>query len=353
MELHAAVDKHLKGRIPLSAKRALRGRLLLYTFRGPISVTDLRNYVDTNAVPFDLLGFRKSLATNGDLLLGSKPYLYSCIAHELGKAASFSADQCCISKKEASVLRDTVSSYPRLEKTLRGFVRAGYKVLTPDQLRRLASEVLLTKDYEDYVGKFVHRKMSFLIQSFGYTAKDLINDLKMASYQAILRTYPAFNDYTHVLRLAKVKARNTGMNIIHHATTAGRQRLTRDNQPLLVPLQILESNGGNVLDQRGTVVHQSYLVVGRSGTRTTDEELDVQRSIEELLDSPKFTAKQKTFLRIMVGQPNVGFTLWLKEPNEEAIERLPYDKYLVEACSYLSIDLKAAHRFLHRLSTFF
>lgn len=353
MELCQAVDRYLRGRIPLALKRELRGRLLLYTFRGPISATDLRLYVLKHGIPFDLLGFRKSLATNGDLFLGSKPFIYSRVVEKLGKGEALSARQCAISRREARVLMDTVEGVPLLGRSLRGFARAGYKALTPEQLRQLASKVLITKDYEDYVGKFVHRKLSFLIQSFGYSAPDLINDLKAASYNAILRTYPAFNGETHILRLAKVKARNTGMNIIHHATTAGRQRLTRDNQPLLVPLQILENTGGNsTAEHDGSLVQDSYLVVGRSGGRASNDELDTMSSLESLLSNDRFRPRQKYLLRLLMGKHDDAFSMFIGQPNEDAVEAMSYERYLKECCSFLSVDLEHAKRFLAKLSQF-
>lgn len=353
MELQEVLGEHLKGRISSSLRQDLCGRLLTYIYRGPVSVQQLRAFVTEHQIDFNLFAFRKELSSNGSVLFGSKTYLYSQVASKYQpEARTLSSKDCGVSIKEARLLTTTANGHKLLGDTLAYYAKKQYRALHPEELQRLVTEVICTDDYEKYVSKYVYRKMSFLIKSFGYTAEDLINDLKRSSMYAVLRTYPAFNDYAHVLRLAKSTAHNIGINIIHQATTAGRQRLTRDNTPLLVPLHVTESNGGaSVADHDGSLINDSYLVVGRSGTRTSNDELDTYASLRMLLNSKKLREEQKRFLRLMMGTPDVEFSTWLGQPNEDLVEK-SYDVYLNSACLFLSIQIDEARSFLRKLSKY-
>ena len=353
MQILDAVDKHLKCALSSTRRKELCGQLLTYAFRGPVSAPGLRQYVDSRGVDFDLLGFRRDLSSNGDILIFTKTFLYGHVASQTGLIPkAIPREECSVSSSESKFLLSTLKESPLLEGTLIKFARTGYKALRPHQLNRLTAEVLCTKDYESYVGKLVARKMAFLIKSFGETAHDLTTNLKLASMYSVLRTYPAYNDYTHVLRLAKSTARNVGLNIISHATTASRQRLTRDNSPLLVPLHLTEGNGGaSFSDQDGALIQDSFLVVGRAGNRVSNDELDVRESLKTLLSSPKFTEKQRLFLHLMMGNYDEDFSLFLCEDNTDAVER-SHERYLKDMCRYLDISMDIAQSFLRKLAVF-
>jgi hypothetical protein len=353
MELQEALGVHLHGRVSSDVKLELTGRLLTYIYRGPMDIKRLTRFVKDNDIPFDLTNFRRDLATSGELLYGSKTYLYSQVASKYqADVQPLTVEDCSVSSKEARLLMATAHDHALLSKTLVGYAKQSYRSLHPSQLQRLITEVLCTEDYEKYVSKYVHRKMRFLIQSFGYVAADLINDVRRWSMYAILRTYPAFNDYGHVLGLAKSTAHNMGVNLIKQATTAGRQRLTRDNQSLLVPLHVTESSGGaNVADHDGILVDDSYLVVGRTGTRVQNDELDTYASLQALLESPRLRDEHKRFLRIMMGQHDDEFSAWLGQANEDAVEK-NYDRYLARASEFIGVEVDEAKRFLRKLAQF-
>jgi hypothetical protein len=353
MQIFDAIDKHLRAPLSTKDRNALCEQLLTYAFRGPVSVQELSSYVARNEVDFDLLSFRKDLASNGDILVNAKTYLYSKVAAKVqSDVQALKSIECGLPKDEAQRLLKVLNQSNVLVRTLRAYARKGYRSLRPHQLTRLASEVLCTDDYERCVGSFVYKRMRFLIKSFGYQAHDLIADIRTASLFAVFRTYPAFSDYTHVLRLAKITATNTGKNILSHTTTASRQRLSRTNEPMLVPLHLAEPNGGaNFLEEPAILQSSSYLVVGREGNAKSNDELDTMSSLNALLVDERFNDKQRRFLYLMMGKRDAEFSAYLGKPNEDAIEK-SYDRYLNDVCTFLSIKPDQAQRFLRKLAAY-
>lgn len=279
------------------------------------------------------------LGWKGNLLLDSKSYVYKLACKDRISPKDFD-----LSSEERALLRRALKREVELQAKLKKLSRT-YAALSPKEMTKLLSQILESPEYNTYVRKFIAKKLSFLISSYNWTAEDLVSEMKVFSYYAVMRKYPEYNDLLHIQNICKTAAHNRGINIIHESTAATRNRLITETSitgektysAVHLPLDALSGDGGLWISQ-----YEDLLVLPK------ENELDVSRALEDIEE--RQPPRKRLFLRLMRGKPDAAFTTFLGESNEDFAYRVSGDKLLTTVCSFIGVNCAEAQVFLEGLS---
>jgi hypothetical protein len=227
--------------------------------------------------------------------------------------------------------------------------------MTIRQFDRFVGRVLSSEDLVTYTRKFIYRKFSFIMKSYGKELEDIENTLLSNALYGLQRSYPRFEHVGHGIAIAKTLVKRSGINYIQELTTQKQNQLIHDQErntysKTTVSLDAMVDGTGQFLSADGTFVHRSLLVVGLAGANTFGQlPWDTLHALKELVNSNKLKAKQRQFLRLMMGDYSEEFSTFLGAENDDMLESIPYHSYLNKVCTFLSIPLDAATQFLSNL----
>ena len=229
------------------------------------------------------------------------------------------------------------------------------RTMTIRQFDRFVGRVLSSEDLVTYTRKFIYRKFSFIMKSYGKELEDIENTLLSNALYGLQRSYPRFEHVGHGIAIAKTLVKRSGINYIQELTTQKQNQLIHDQErntysKTTVSLDAMVDGTGQFLSADGTFVHRSLLVVGLAGANTFGQlPWDTLHALKELVNSNKLKAKQRQFLRLMMGDYSEEFSTFLGAENDDMLESIPYHSYLNKVCTFLSIPLDAATQFLSNL----
>lgn len=220
-----------------------------------------------------------------------------------------------VSKSDAAFLRTL-----NLDK-----VPKKYPAMTQQQMTDMLGFVT-EPDLVEYMGKFIGKKLIFLDKEFGMPVEEIQQTLVQTAIYAVYRAYPRFNPRTpgHHIAVAKIAVRNRGQNLIQENTTQSRQRMTKDNVPLVT----------YVHDAMEAPEQDSYV---KDGAMTL-------ASIEH-----KMTPKARRFLLIMSGQHDAEFSAYLGKDNSVAVERMDFDNYSSKVKKFFSASSRSVERMYSKI----
>lgn len=189
-----------------------------------------------------------------------------------------------------------------------------YEALTLEDYEIIVEDIVNGTSISQYIGKFISKKMTFLIRSFGITRTEIESDVKFAALKAIDLTYPRFESLLHMENVAKSAIHNSGQSLINYHTSPARQRLYVDqngdfrarraaDNTQLNSVKAPDSYLSHVKDHLETLVRLS------KGMRE-----DVQR-----------------FLLCCAGQFDEEFSKFLKDDNSALVDEIAYSRYLKKA----------------------
>lgn len=342
--LRASVESHLQGKMSLSALQPLLGSLLLYVFRG-CTQADVREVINREGYEFDFLSWRRELPSNGLLLKDQKIHSYWHFVNEerLGLDS--------ISRKEANAL-ECAMEHPKLRRHLKELVKYGARPMTIRQLDNYIGKSLYSSDVTAHMRTLVAKKMSFLVQSFGFTKSSLMAELQINALVTLLRSYPRYENLGHMKAICKASAHNHCINFIKTNTTTSRQRLQQNSdgtyRNVLVPLDMYGPDQ-SVSSEEGGI--SATLVTGIDGV--SQSQWEQMFALRQVLESGKLKPRQRSFLTLALGRYDEAFSTFLGQPNDDYLEKRPYTDYLRAACRYLDIDETAAFKFLESLRKHF
>lgn len=316
----------------------LRGLILSYLFKAA-SLHDLRTYVMERGIGFEVRGFANRIRSDAHLLKNTKVYVYGAHAD----ASEFAPRRCGIGVGEARSLMNIVQNTPKLQRHLKKMVREHYTPMSVDTLDRLCGRVVASNTLAEYMGKFVHKKMAFLISSYGLSADDLKSDLRMSALYALYRGYPQYHSPLHVLNIAKQAIHNRGINIIQENTAQSRNRLITEGAGKFSATNV------SLADMPEEIT--SYVMVGRSGRYGDNDELsDTRFAFDELNDHLQDAPKKKRFLLLLRGHYDQEFSDFLGvESNEDVACDKEFAYTFAKACQFLNIPPEQGEQFVHSL----
>lgn len=190
------------------------------------------------------------------------------------------------------------------------------RAFTLKEFDTICERLMNDRELKNYIGKFVTKKMTFLIQSYGEHRYDIETNLKEMALIAVYKKYPQFQTYLHMMNIAKAQIHNKGHTFITSQTAKSRQRLIQNehggHEAVHVELSVVADVAAPV--QYGTEIR---------------ERLTALEKIEH-----KLTDRSRDFLLAAAGQYNEGLSTFMAVNNEEAAETLPYEKYLNHLYAY-------------------
>lgn len=216
-----------------------------------------------------------------------------------------------------------------------------------------------------YAIKYARKKMSFISRSNSMDIHDLSRDLVLQGLAAINTMYPCIKSPLHALNIIKQAIHNSGVNSIHYHTTQSRGLLVKNSDGTFSSRKVSFDLIG--YEKRPAAVHWNAQhddgdphQIGIADTATMGETAHDELDAKHLLS--KYTGKKLRLLQLMCGEPNRGFTHFLRDSkvigrtqdNEDYFvdkhkEEGGMDEYVLNAIHYLDCNEQKALRFVRRL----
>ena len=193
-----------------------------------------------------------------------------------------------------------------------------YRAFTLQEFDHVVKEMVTSAEIRNNIGKFVSKKMSFLMKSYGERRDDIESYLKEMAIAATYKQYPRFMTYLHMINVAKAQIHNKGQTFITASTTQSRQRLTR----------LGDGDFEAVHEDLSTAAELAEPV---NYAAEIKEQIVALSQIEDVLPE-----RTKEFLLCAAGQYHEGFSIYLKTQNDLAAETMNYGRYMVKLQTYFN-----------------
>lgn len=264
-----------------------------------------------------------------------KLWIYHSLAYGYSKktAKKFKVLDADFKLKKYVDANTRLSLYVMLEK--------GYTPKTLFEFDRIVD--LNCESLTSWTGRFVGKKMAFIIRSQKIPATDLIAQLLSCGYASILHNYPKIESTEHLINLMKSQIRNRGINLIEFYATAKRSNLNR------------EENG----EFAAKIVSLDTTFVSKEvGSMAAEENQDAEilrLTIRRLIS--KYNGKRQIFIYLLMGYYHKDFSVYLKTvginvPNDVYFDRLKdMDLYIRHALDYLGVAHSVGFKFVEKIKT--
>lgn len=217
---------------------------------------------------------------------------------------------------------------PLLQRLNLSHVELTYAAYSLDDYESLVRGATSGKKINDYIGRFVSKRMTFLIRSYGVERGDLEHECKLGAMRAIYMRYPQFDSLLHLTNTAKTGIHNAGESQVTFYTSPARQRLIREND-------------GSFSSRHVSTESLSELEAPPQYLEHIRDHLEVLAKLQH-----KMKPTTQRFLMCCAGQYDKGFSDFLEENNAEAVEQMAYSRYLSKAKRYFELtDKQVAHIF--------
>jgi hypothetical protein len=195
------------------------------------------------------------------------------------------------------------------------------------------SEIMDSLHTTGYLGKFISKKMTFLIRSYGVRRTELVHDMQVAATRALYMKFPRFDSQLHITNVAKTTASNTGKTLITYHTSPIRQRLVRNSEGEFEACNV-STEAITTLEAPNPYLHASrehLEVLANLGTNMRE---DVQR-----------------FLLCCAGHHDAEFSEYLEMDNTEAVDTMSYSRYIAKARKHFNFSETQVEKLFKKLRT--
>ena len=190
----------IKEHFPVAARSRAMAAAIGHAF-GVVPTAKLKPFLDKCGVKTRL--FTVPVVEDTHFLRECKAYLYAHTVDPYTNRRDYG-----VNAATANLLHKTVDENKDLKQLL-ARLASKYPAYTLPQLDQLIAGALTNTDFQTYIGKFVSRKMAFMLND-GLAKEDIKQDLLLACHRSMLKTYPVFNDAGHIQALIKRTAHNQG-----------------------------------------------------------------------------------------------------------------------------------------------
>lgn len=203
----------------------------------------------------------------------------------------------------------------------------------PWDLKRLEqNENAIVYGLKTYIGKFVTKKMTFLIKSYGLHRHDIQTELYCAGLWALHKKYPFFESSLHAINTVKTAIHNKGMDIIAKNTRNKNQRLIRNKDGTF------ESVNVDISVLNNLEAPEPFELRYR-------DEREGLKSLQKIMND-----RGALYISLARGDYNADFSEYIGLNNTEAAEG-NYDSYLRKIDRFLGVTLEERERFFDKLRT--
>ena len=290
------------------------GPLFAYLF-GNINRTQYMRVFDDKVLAKRLLTAAKN---SGYIMKNCKLYAYAAwTARESGTSPR---------PKDYGIHRADLNLLSRLN-----IRREGCRVLSLSQFDNLVTRCLDDTEINTYIGKFVSKKMAFLIRSYGVTREELEGKLRAEALYALYKHYPHFQSLLHAQNICKTTIHNRGMNIIKFYTADKRQVLRRT------------AGGFESIQVSMAVLHDSMDM----SVADHQDHIDMKLSLQSL--QHKMNDRTQRFLNVAAGGYDEEFSTFLGKDNSAAAESMSYERYMGHVQNFFRVTQHATDRLFSKI----
>ena len=256
-----------------------------------------------------------NLVNHGYLCRNCKLYIYALKSKKVQKPSAYG-----IENEDVKILK-FVAEHLEIKETS----------WSPWNLNQLKDcENSLIQNLKTYVGKFISKKLIFLIKSYGLERHDLESELYCAGLWALHKKYPYFVSVLHLTNIFKNAVHNKGMDIINKHTRGKNQRLIRNDDGSFEAVHVDVSNLRSL--EAPEPFHMRYR--------------DEREGLKSL--QAKMNDRGALYISLARGDYNADFSDYLGLDNRLAAEQ-NYDGYLKKIDGFLGVSLKERDKFFKKL----
>jgi len=300
-------ETSLRARLGLSQKDflAVGGAIYAYLFHR-ITQRELLSYLDNRELAERVL---EAVRSDGYTMMNCKLYAHACwCARQAGEKFPKAADY--------EIHKDDVALLKRINLS---HLSSHYAPMTLADMESMIEGAFDSPAMRAHIGKFVSKKMTFLIRSYGVPRDDIVGDLKRAALAAIYKTYPRFESALHFTNVAKSAIHNAGMSLIAYHTRASRNRLVQDEH---AGHQAVHDESAQMADIPAPAAYLEHAK-------------DALQSLVSL--SPRMSERVQEFLLAAAGHHHEGLSEFMRRDNSEAVDDMQYPQYLETLRSYFGV----------------
>lgn len=210
-------------------------------------------------------------------------------------------------------------------------VSSHYVPMTLEDMDAMIEGATESATMRAYTGRYISKKMTFLIRSYGVPRKDIESDLKRAAIAAVYKTYPKFESDLHFTNVAKSAIHNAGMSLIAYHTRASRTRLFVDEEGAH---QAVHDESAQLVDVPAPEAYMSH----------------VRETLQSLVAlAPKMSEKVQQFLLAAAGHHHAGLSEYMRCDNSDAVDSMQYPVYLEKLQVYFGVTEEQTEKLFKRL----
>lgn len=267
----------------------------------------MENFIDYVADRKEGTRLKDIARVNGYILKHCKLYAYACHCARLDGEALPKPRAYGVTNRDAVLLRGL---------NLKHLNKTKYRPFTLEEFDATVDAMVSSSEIKNNIGKFISKKMSFLLKSYDEKRDDIEAHLKEMAIIAVYKEYPCYESYLHFINIAKAQIHNKGQTFITSRTAKSRQRLIKNSDGSFdathVPIESLND-----------------IEAPPSYGQEVRERIKALSQIEH-----KLPDKTRQFLMCAAGQYHEGFSLYLTISNEEAVDAWDYEKYMSKLQAY-------------------
>lgn len=209
-------------------------------------------------------------------------------------------------------------------------------------VRALEARAIANNEVTTYMGKFVYRKMRFIIHNYGIEKSELVESLQERAIHNLRINYPNWASAGDMLAMSKSAIANAGHNLIKYYAASKRARVDRDNKAVEYSLESIQEMGGDSAE---------YQALAYSSTlERCIEVLEAKMSVDSIIQSLHSKPNKKYLIELLSGKFDSGFSNFLNKDCMEYASVTSFDKLLSKACSYIGVEEEHAIPFLESLA---
>jgi len=265
----------------------------------------------------DGFNVKKRIDKSGYMLKNCKLYAYAWHCYKRGLVVKPNADRFEINACDVPLLRKLdLSKIP-----------TQYQPFDLREFDAYLTEFLTSDDLSSVLGKFISKKMIFLINSYNQTRESLTSQMTEAAIYNIYRCYPYYESYLHFCNIGKGAAEKYGHSLIKHYTSKKNQ----------------------VLRKNADGTHESVVVPLDAVVHMLAQPQEDKQSIKDVLEGIKLKPRVQLFFSLMAGEYHEGFSEFLGENNSDLADRINYAQYQAKVQKYIGVTRSQVNRLLERL----
>lgn len=250
------------------------------------------------------------LVKSGYFLKNCKLYFYWLLKHNSANYLDFK-----VHKQDAKLLNKCKRYFTQLN--------TSWPALSLKDFNSYINEVFSQK-MSVYMGKFISKKLYFLVKSYGLSYHDIKLDMAAASMMAMYKAYPYFESKLHAINIAKCAIHNAGMGIISYYTKDCRSQLIKEKD--------------------GTFQHKLRNIDTISHLSAPDCFAHIDNNLE--LVSNVLDSSGQKFMRLAIGHYDHEFSTYLGRDNTDYLDSARYGTYLKKIRSYLNLSQAQVQSYL-------